>query len=278
MKHPPAKPSSASTPTHSSGSPDQDKKSKASSPAAQQSAASAAQSAKSVSASAEENDSWSVLGFLISRKIDFVAFAAFLLSIGALGFQISAYLKGAELKLLPPDQVFMRKDTSYSDKIPRALFGASLIYANSGEKGYSAIVRRELMYVTIGGKDFEQGWDEFVTYDGFNPKKNEPVKPFSIDGGDSKSHQTAFVPWPKRCGAAVQGACDVLENHVHWDDFINELKRLVQAGQHEFGLKFAADLMRGEKVTSSCKIEIDIPTIGAIEQLGGYNPTCFESK
>jgi hypothetical protein len=134
------------------------------------------------------------------------------------------------------------------------------------------------MYVRIVGKDFEQAWDEFVTYDGFNPKKNEPVKPFSIDGGDSKSHQTAFLPWPKRCAASAQGRCDVEENHVHWDDFIKELQRLIQARQHEFEFKFAADLMKGERVTSACKIEIDAPTVGAIEQLSGYNPTCFESK
>jgi hypothetical protein len=226
----------------------------------------------------DKNDSWSIHGVLLSRKIDVVAFAAFFLSISTILIQFSAWFKGADLKLLPPDQVFFWKDENYSDRKPRARFGATLIYVNKGDKGYAAIVSREIVHVTVAGKDFEQGWDKFVTFSGFMPTKDEPAKPFSVDGGDSESHQTNFIPWPRWCPASAQGGCNVQENHIHWDVFINELRRLVQAGQREFGFRFVAQVIDGKPSIASCKIAIDTAIVAAIDSLGGYNPTCFDSE
>jgi hypothetical protein len=153
----------------------------------------------------------------ISRKLDVIAIVALLLALITAGGQLYSFWSGAKPKLLPPDQVFIWKDTSYTDGMARARFGASLIYVNSAEKGYGAIIRRELFYVTIAGKHYEQGWDEFVTFDGFKATKPNPAKPFSVDGGDSQSHETAFAPWPKRCAVSSANLCDDEENHVHWD-------------------------------------------------------------
>jgi hypothetical protein len=224
---------------------------------------------------AAKPDTWLVGGVLISRKIDVVAFAAFFISIATITLQLSAYFKGAKLKLLPPDQIFIRKDDAYSDGAPRARFGATLIYLNNGEKGYAAIVRRELAHIVVGGIDFEQGWDNFVTYEGWMPTKPEPAKPFSVDGGESKSHQTDFIPWPRRCLKSAQATCNVLGNHIHWEQFINVLRRFVQAGQSEFEFKFTAEVIGGEPAASSCKIAIDSAIVNAIDYHHGYNPTCF---
>lgn len=228
-------------------------------------------------ATSEDDAAWVIGGMLLSRKIDVVAFAALFLSIATITIQLSAYFKGARLTLLPPDQVFIRRDDSYTDKIPRARFGATLIYVNTGEKGYASIVRRETVVVKIAGKDYEQGWDEFVVFDGSVPKKggDEPAKPFPVDGGDTKSHQTDFIPWPKRCPKAQATCPELEENHVHWDAFINELRRLTKAGQYEFEFKFAAEVYGGDTVTASCKIHFDSPTVDAIEMNHGYNPTCY---
>jgi hypothetical protein len=58
---------------------------------------------------------------------------------------------------------------------------------------------------------------------------------------------------------------------------INELRRLVQVGQREYEFKFAAEVIDGRTplITASCKIAIKALTVSAIEQYGGYNPTCF---
>ncbi len=224
---------------------------------------------------------WRIGGVRISRKIDVLAFAAFFLSIATITIQLTAYLSGARLTLLPPDQVFFRKDASYSDKIPRARFGATLTYVNRGEKGYGAVVLREAVNITIAKKNYEQAWDEFVSFDGYRPKDDgrRPAKPFTVDGGATESHQTDFIPWPKRCVGVPQNKCAIVEeNHVHWYTFINELRRLSKAGQHEFEFAFAAELIDGEKAKASCKIEIDETIIAAIEQLQGYNPTCYADE
>jgi hypothetical protein len=218
---------------------------------------------------------WRLSGFVISRRSDFVAFAALVISIVTASIQLSGYIKGAQLKLLPPDQVFIVKDAAPGEE-PRARFGATLIYVNTGEKGYNAIIRRELVHVVIAGKDYEQGWDEFVTFDGFTPNKPEPAKPFSVDGGDATSHQTYFIPWPKRCPIPAHGPCDVLENHIHWGQFMGELNRLLHDGQREFEFKFAVEVINDKPpMPVSCKIEIDDKTVKTINQFHGYNPTCF---
>lgn len=222
------------------------------------------------------NDYWRFRGgVVLSRKIDLVAFAAFFLSIGTIVIQLSAWFKGADLKLLPPDQVFIWK-AEYSDNVPRALFGATLIYVNKGEKGYGAIVRREAVHVTVAGKDFEQGWSRFTTFKDAKPTNDKPAIPFSVDGGAAETHQTAFVPWPRECSAPAQTSCDVQQNHVKWVDFISELRRLVKAGQREYKFTFTSETIdNGVLPAASCKIAIDEPTISAIDQFQPYGPTCF---
>jgi hypothetical protein len=219
-------------------------------------------------------EAWRVFGVLISRKIDVVAFAALFLSVGAVLVQLSAFFRGAELTLLPPDQVFIVRDDNYSDGKSRARFGTTLIYVNRGEKGYSQIVRREVAYIKGAGKDREQGWDSFVTFDGFKPQKPSPATPFAIDGGESKSHQTYFIPWPKHCPPSNTG-CDVMENHIYWDDFIAELRRLVSQGNRHLQFRFAAEVIDGKPIPTSCSIDIDANIVSAIELYHGYNPTCF---
>jgi hypothetical protein len=212
---------------------------------------------------------------LLSRKVDLLALAAFLLSVATISIQLSAWLKGPNLKLLPPDQVFIWKQMAYSDKIPRALFGATLIYVNKGEKGYAAIIRRETVNVAMSGKAFEQGWDKFTTFAAAKPTDGKPAIPFSVDGGATETHQTMFVPWPRHCPQPADG-CDVQENHIKWADFIDELHRLVKAGQKEFEFKFTTEMIDSKPITTSCKIAIDEPTVMAIDQSQFYYaPTCY---
>jgi hypothetical protein len=213
---------------------------------------------------------------LLSRKIDLLALAALLISITTLSIQLSAWLKGPNLKLLPPDQVFIWKQASYSDNVPRALFGATLIYVNSGEKGYAAIIRREAIHVAIAGRDFEQGWDKFATFAAAKPADGKPAIPFSVDGGATDTHQTMFIPWPRHCPQPANGPCDVQENHIKWTDFIDELHRLAKAGQKEFEFKFTTEMMDSKSISASCKIAIDEPTVAAIDQSQFYYaPTCY---
>jgi hypothetical protein len=214
--------------------------------------------------------------FLLSRKIDLVAIVALLLSIGAIFIPVLNWLKGADLRLLPPDQVFLWQVT-YPGNPPEALFGTTLIYVNKGDKGYGAIVRREALHVTIAGKDFELGWDKFADFKDSKPidKGAKQAMPFPVDGRASETHETSFVAWPRLCAAPAQGPCDVLGNHVKWDDFISELRGIVQAGRHEFEFNFTAELIDAKPITASCKIVIDKPTVDVIESSKGYSPTCF---
>jgi hypothetical protein len=221
-----------------------------------------------------DGESWVIGGLLISRKLDVIALVALVLSVTSIGVQMRAFLKGEDVKLLPPDQVFIWKDNTNPDG-PRARIGATLIYVNTAEKGYPAVVRRELAYVNIGGKELEQAWDEFVKFDGYTPPKGEPVLPFALDGGDAKSHQTTFIAWPKDCPPTAASQCNILENHIFWNQFVDELTRLVQAGQREYEFKFKAEIFERQSKTAACRIAINAAIVGAIVQGNGYNPTCF---
>ena len=83
------------------------------------------------------------------RKTDILAFAAFLLGLGGIISQIVGYVRGPEVQLFAPHQVlFHYEDRAQGKSLIR--FSAVLAYANAGQLGYNATVRRELMKYTIG--------------------------------------------------------------------------------------------------------------------------------
>jgi hypothetical protein len=219
------------------------------------------------------------LGFLISKKIELLALAAFSIALSTLIFQIKGCMQGPEVVLFPPDQIFILKDESYSDCKPRVRFGATMVYVNNGQLGNNGIIQIESIKFSIGNKKYQHNWDKFAEFNGspgsIQINNIETAKPFTVSSGDSKSHQTFFIAWPKRCTEKDPQPCNVLENHAYWDDFISELKTRVKKGETKYLFEFETSVYNESPVRTSCIIQIDNNIIGAIEIHKQYSPTCF---
>jgi hypothetical protein len=220
-------------------------------------------------------------GLLISRKIELLALAAFAIAMSTLFIQLKGCIEGPKVKLFPPDQVFLIKEGPYSDGKTRVRFGANMVYVNSAQKGYNGIVQHEYLRFYIGNKKYEHNGERFVEFEG-SPGKiqiNNPknAKPFSVNAGDTTSHQTYFIAWPKRCTTKKPHPCDVLKNHVYWEDFIQDLKERVKQGDSEYRIEFEAQVFNEASCKTSCTFVIDKKIIGAIEYFGQYSPTCYSN-
>ena len=136
----------------------------------------------------------------IENKTNILALAAFVLSLGALSGQLSRFLIGPRLMLVPPDQVILRKNTS-AQNVERIDILVRMIFLNSGADGYSEIVLKERMSIKLG----VDVW-EFVALNFVNPQRVEAklelkdvsdAVPFSVDSGKVVSHFTQYVPLSK---------------------------------------------------------------------------------
>lgn len=220
-----------------------------------------------------------IFGFLISRKIELLALVALFLALIAFISQLKGCIEGPQVKLFPPDQVFIIEDGPYSDNKTRVRFGANMVYLNNAQKGFNGIVQHEYLRFFIGNKKYEHNWERFVEFEGppgkLQIKNPKNVRPFSVDAGNTTSHQTYFIAWPKRCTDKDPQPSDVLENHAYWFDFINDLKRRVKQGELEYRLEFEARIYNEASCTTSCVFMIDENIVGAIESLRQYSPTCY---
>jgi hypothetical protein len=110
----------------------------------------------------ETPSTWRVLGLQINRQTEFIALAAFMLSIGGVLWQVVNIARGAVVRLFPSDQiVFVSADTldrNYPGQPDLLLLVATLSYVNEGNAQQNAIVRREYIHFTIGGRPIEQRW------------------------------------------------------------------------------------------------------------------------
>lgn len=144
----------------------------------------------------------------IKRETDVVALAAFILALGAVTYQIAAYFRGARTSLFPPEQILIHGE-EYPNGHTFVRFAARMAYINSGDIGYNAIIRRESLKAHIGKNDYEQKWQYFIHSDSSADGKTlslgsqgEAV-PTPINGGDAKTHETYFAPWPIDCKSSA---------------------------------------------------------------------------
>ena len=195
------------------------------------------------------------------------------ITLGVLAFiwNVYNYLQGADVKLLPPDQMTIGSSASVNfplrGKGPYVHFISTMGYVNAGAAGYSSVVRRERIRVQVdGGKFFEHWWYHFVTSDSGGPKgdelkvnKKEDARPFPIMAGSSQSHETLFQPWPYKCEDAEK-KCNARKNYVEWKNFVDGLH-----DGSKIKIILLADLFdETEPVEAECNLRITKPNIDAM--------------
>ena len=158
----------------------------------------------------------------IENKTNVLAFAAFVLSLGALVGQMSRFLIGPRLMLVPPDQVILIKNTS-AQNVDKVAVVVRMIYVNSGAEGYSEIVLKERLSAKVG----DDVW-QFVSLNYVNPQRDKATLllqdkdttdavPFSVDSGKVVSHFTKYVPFAGPNNGSKPG-------YLVWSELLNATK------------------------------------------------------
>ena len=108
---------------------------------------------------------WSFLGLRVDRKTEIIALVAFVLSVSGVLWQVFNYTRGAVVRLFPTDQIVMtaanKIGRNYSGQDNLVALIANMTYVNDGDVGHNAIIRREYIALSFGGRDVEHRWYEF---------------------------------------------------------------------------------------------------------------------
>ena len=194
------------------------------------------------------------LGLEIERKTEIIALAAFFLALGGIIYQVVSFLSGPEVKMFPPEQIFINSE-DYPGSGSYVRFGARLAYVNVGQLGYNDVIRRESLVFSLGGKEYEQIWQ---TFESFDLKESKLIRhyisdahPVPVNAGCAVSHETYFAPRSIRRPRGNQ-SCDKWKNYLKWDDFVTELAKI-----KELTFTFRSEMYGGSKLTVACTIDID---------------------
>jgi hypothetical protein len=203
--------------------------------------------------------SWRFLGLQIARKTEFLALAAFVLSISGVLWQIMNFARGAVVRVFPSDQILMTS----TDKLGRNYSGqgnllaltATMTYVNEGDVGHNAIIRRENIQFALPDRQVEHQWYQFVSSDieddKLSVKRVSEARPFPVNAGSAISHETLFTAWEIDC----------------------------QSGQKSCNLAFktSSDIYSGSPVSATCEVRVRDWEIPILENEQWLVAVCHES-
>jgi hypothetical protein len=212
------------------------------------------------------------LGIEIDRRINVFAITGFLLSIIALTSQLSGCLKGVDVSVSPPDQVFIFFDT-YPDGQKYFRLAAQMNYVNRGAPEYVAIVSREFIDFKYAGKPYRQYWQTFdsVELKGSDMKFDQisSAQPVTIAGGASTSHSTVFGPALVYCADGDKN-CNRKENFISSEAFLGKL-----TADTKLALTFNVEILgRSQPLTASCSLDVPANATGDMMSNNWYLGPC----
>jgi hypothetical protein len=212
----------------------------------------------------------------VKPETDFVALAAFVLAVGGVVFQAWYFFRGPCVTLFPTEQVLIFGEGNGPAKYVR--FVGTMTYVNTGYVGYNAVVKREFLRFSVGGKQYEQEWQDFVSTTSTNdneslePQFQAPAHSVPVNAGSAESHETAFAP---RTINAVPGASvtDKRANFLQWDQFLKELSQV-----HELDLEFVAEIYGQPTLRVKRSIQVDDSLIAHLRDKGWSAPSSWEVR
>lgn len=223
------------------------------------------------------------LPFKIDYEVGVITLVTFVMSAASLGWQIFNYFQGAEVRLVPPDQIVLGSneglDIRSRDAGSYAHFIVRMSYVNEGAAGYNAAILREKVRITFEGHPpFEHQWYQFVTHDLSSTDRNKikvdkesDARPFPLPAGTSESHATLFQPWPKDCSPFAP-PCNARDNYVIWQAFVDLLK-----DKRAFEVQIVADTINKKNaVMAKCKINMSNQALDNLVTAGWASPVCLK--
>jgi hypothetical protein len=225
-----------------------------------------------------DNSLWNFFGLQVARKTEFIALAAFALSITTLAWQIVNSTLGAVVKLFPTDQVVI----TAVDKLGRNYPGqpdllaliARMAYVNQGDTGHNAVVQREYVHFLLGNRQIEQRWYEFGSSDVQDGKltflRDSDARPFPLNAGSASSHETLFAAWEVDCEGKPSAKCDPSANFVTWEDFLKIIK-----STRQISLDTTADIFPDQRVSAGCLVQLRDWEIAVLETDQWLSAACI---
>ena len=205
-----------------------------------------------------------VMGILIERRTDILAFTAFLISIGSLMLQTVNIIKGPDVKIEAPKQVLLHS-APYPDKKNYLRISAKLVYLNKGSPGYDDITKSEEAMLKIGNREIKLNAQEYIdsgVVDGqLKIVKKSDADPVQIKSGSVVVHETYFVPWPSK-------GKDSASNFIEFSDVLKALKT-----QPELNVTFITTTFSGSKSKVTCRL-LTKEFIHHLEMKNWSAPTC----
>jgi hypothetical protein len=191
----------------------------------------------------------------ISRRTDILAFAAFLISLSGILYQVGMFVRGPVVTLYPPQQVLIFADTPSQGIEEIVRFNARMTYVNTGEVGHNVVVKKERMTFKLGDEKLTQEWESFTIPMPHGPEltwnKRDDAHPVPVNAKSSESHQTSFTPYPVR--GIEKDDNRKFAYYLSWDEFIKKIER-----QEKLELAWVSEIYGPAKVhRATCWIELD---------------------
>lgn len=211
------------------------------------------------------------LGFEIERRTDFLALAAFSIAMITAGYQLIGFVRGFDVVIFQPEQVAIVFE-DYGGEESFVRIHARMAYVNRGQPGYNAAIAKEVVSFELGGRPYEQVWQDFQDFASENGEliksEKKAARPTPIAAGSAISHETYFAAHPNRCDPTA-AACDKWANLSSAGDFIAALD-----GTSELTFLFRAELYGGSPVDVACTIDVDSDLFGNLAIRGWAAPLC----
>lgn len=226
------------------------------------------------------------LGIEIERKTDILALAAFIISISGLLYQITVFVQGPRVHLIPPEQITLTT-TSYGNNGNKYItIIANMTYVNSGQEGHNAVIQKEKISFEIGNQTYELVWQYFVdvTSEGkrLDRKVIKSAQPFSLNAGSAESHETQFYPRSTQRLDTTQGTPD--KNFLPLKTFIKGFESLLLPGpsqkQEKLKLRFTAETLNDKRQEVTCVVYLSREDLWRLQdpEKGWIAPSCWPEK
>lgn len=224
---------------------------------------------------------WHVLGLNIERKIGLTVIGSLLLGAVTFTYQAYSWWRGPDVKLLPPEQVFLFSTPNNSVETFRVQPRMTLI--NDGAPGYTAIITYEglrFWFESQAGKPcsvYEQRWHKLRAT--IKERKNEsPISvggedtvAYSVPAGQVESHETAFSPF--RITKNDREHCDIWHNYLSWTNFLKQVEA-EQAKNGALVFEVVADVYRKGQQSARCRVPITKDVVDHLASKGWHAPSC----
>lgn len=228
----------------------------------------------------QTESTWKIFGLHVARKTEIIALAAFFLSISGVLWQVFNYTRSAVVRMFPSDQIVITSTDKlgrrYVEEKKRVAFIVPMAYVNDGDVGHNAIIRREQVIVSVGGRRIEHRWYEFGTSDIENGslvfKRESEARPFPVNAGSALSHETLFSPWEIDCAEGDTG-CDPRANYLKWDEFLAAIRATHELSFTTTGLVYSA-----KPANAVCVVRLRPWEIDLLEKIEWLAPACIETS